>query len=172
VAGVAGQFLDLVDEVVAEVGRPGVVDAEPRGRGFGGRRARVRRGEGGHVGAACVVERGDGADRGLTVGQGEARRVRRVGVLVDLDRRAAVTAQPCRRAPHHVGDVLDQPADRQRAAARPQSGLLVGQADRRRPDGGELLVDVAHQAGDLVVACRFVHRHLQWFSGVCSASDR
>jgi hypothetical protein len=61
------------------------------------------------------------------------------------------------RSPHDVGDVLDDAPDRQRAPARRLAGLLLGEPERGGADGGELLVDVVDQTGDLVVLCGCVH---------------
>ena len=53
--------------------------------------------------------------------------------------------------------MLDQPTDGEGAAAGAKAGLVFGQTYGRRPDGVELLLDVADDAFDLVVWCRSVH---------------
>ena len=84
VAGMAGELLDLVHEVVAGERGAGVVDAVPRRRRFDGRRRRVGGGDGREVLGAGRVELGDGAGRGLIVRQCEAGLVRRERRFVDL----------------------------------------------------------------------------------------
>ena len=134
-AGVAGELLDLVDEVVAGERGPGVEDAVPRRRRLDARRRRIGRGHGREVGGACRVELGDGAGRGLVVGQGEARPGTRANAASSSSRRA------CRRrvsrsvAPAHaVRGVLDQPADRQARCGTAAAGP-VRRSGRSPPPG-------------------------------------